>query len=485
MLSLPEDLYMHNIPCVFDAEEKLKYCILLVKVDSYMKKIFSCFIAGVSCCLNVFLFTSCNKEVTTPDDTKYLQEFHLVNFEPNERLLQDDKLNLFVDYSTCNALGQNSPFFQDVAASLVNRTSAYYSIKGSRIEQEYGDVYTLLRNIEEVNYAELAKAAQMMADGDCESVMITDGEYYTPSIAAGHDNDPYLADAFKKWILRGYDIHVVSEPYIEPYNGRNYHKKRFYILFTDDRMQNNIYERIRRTVDFTDFPEVDEFHISASHPKLKGNADNCSIQDETLDSKSKGFGTFEIEDWDGCDWQTIEDELVNAVDENTGEPLSKGTAIIQMGIDKNSFGCYRIKSMNLNVYDINQEYYDFYEAKVNHEKTGRQEYNLALIENFMQIDNKEFETHSKINISFNRDWFDPSVLTGRPFNYFKIDLAIGDVQSVFDQHEDKFEFESIARNGMKNVSVASSIKQCLADDKVLDKMRGQIIYTIYVKSEAK
>ena len=435
--------------------------------------------------LTIVMLGSCEKLIQTPNDTKYLKDFHLMNFESQDECLQDGNLNLFVDYSTCNKLGQNSQFFQEVAASLVNKTSAYYSIKGSEIQKEEGDIYTLLRNIVEVNYAELAKAAQMMAEGDCESVMITDGEYYTPSIAKGHDNDPYLANAFKAWILKGYDVHIISEPYIEPYNGKNFNKKRFYIMFTDDRMQNNIYERIRRTVDFTKFPDVDEFHISASHPQMKGNGNNSSTQNEILESKSKGYGTFEIENWDGCDWKTIEYELVNAVDEETGEPLKNGTPIIQMGLDKNSFGCYRIKSVDLKVYDINEEYNAYYEAKVNGEKPGHQDYTLTEFENFMQIDSMEFEKHSKINISFNQDWFDPNILTGKPYNYFKLDLAIGDVQSIFGQHEEKFEFESITQPGSKNVSVASSIKQCLADDKVLEKMRGQVVYSIYIKSEAK
>lgn len=429
----------------------------------------------------LFFLNSCSTGVLTPEDTKYLEEFHLVNFEPQEKPLREDELNLFVDYSTCNVLGQNSQFFQEIAASLVSKTSVYYSIKGSEIQKEEGDVYTLLRNIKEVNYAELANAAQMMAAGDCESVMITDGEYYTPSIAKGHDNDPYLANAFKTWILKGYDVHIISEPYVESYNGKNYNKKRFYIMFTDDRMQNNIYERIRRTVDFTKFPDVDEFHISASHPQLKGNGNNGSNQNETLESKTKGFGTFEIENW-SCSWKTIESALVNAVDEETGGPLKNGVPIIQMGLNKNSFGCYRIKSVDLKVYDINKEYNDFYEAKVNGEKPGKKDYKINEIENFMQVDSKEFEKHSKINISFNQEWFDPDVLSGTPYNYFKIDLAIGDVQSIFCQHEEKFEFESITQTGSKNVSVASSIKQCLADDKVLEKMRGQVIYSIYVKS---
>ncbi len=447
---------------------------------------FACLITGIA------LLSSCSGHVVeTPEDAKYLEEFHITNFLPQEKYLKEDQLKLFVDYSTCNKLGQNSRFFQEVAASLVNKTTEYYSIKGDVIAQEdlsiNGGVYTLLRNIIEVNFAELAKSASMMAESDCESVLITDGEYYTPSIAKGHDNDPYLAESFKTWILKGYDVHIISEPYVESYNGRDYNKKRFYILFTDDRMANNIYERIRRTVDFTNYKDVDEFHLSASHPQMKGNGNNASVQNSILESKSKGYGTFEIQDWDGCDWNTIEEQIVNAVEEKSGEPMKNGASIIEMGVDKNSFGCYRIMALKMNVYDINQIYSEFYSAKEAKEKVGKKEYNLKSIalDNFMLIDAKEFEKHSKIIIHFNKDWFSPDVLTGSSYNYFKLDVAIDDVKSIFDQHEEKFEFESISQDGEKNVSVASSIKQCLADDKVLDKMRGQVIYSIYVKSEKK
>ena len=446
-------------------------------------------IIGATATISISSCSFFSSRVDTPESVAHLAEFHIVNFEPQENILKEGSLDLYVDYSTCNYLGQNSQFFQNIEASLVNKTTAYYSIKGNQIAKEdmavNGGVYTLLRNIKEVNYAELAKAAEMMAQSNSESVLISDCEYYTQTMAKGHDNDPYLANAFKTWILRGYDVHVISEPYLEPYNGQNYNKKRFYILFTDDRMSNNIYDRIRRTVDFTQFPDVDEFHISASHPQMMGNGNNSSIQNSILESKSKGFGTFEIEDWDGCDWKTIEDMLVNAIDENTGEPLKNGAPIIEMGLDKNSFGCYRIKNVSLKVYDINQEYSDFFNAKEAKEKTGKEDYKLSELENFMQIDPIEFNKHSKINISFNSDWFDPSVLNGKPYNYLKLDVIIDDVQSIFDQHEGQFEFESITRPGEKNVSIASSIKQCLADDKVLEKMKGQVIYSIYIKSEQK
>jgi len=434
------------------------------------------------------LLWACKSAVVTPEDTKFLEDFHRTNFESVTQPLDENQLNLFIDYSTCNKLGQHSRFFQEVSASLVNKTTAYYSIKGSEIQQEdlsAGGVYSLLRNIEEVNYAELEKAAQMMADGTSESVLITDGEYYTPSIAKGHDNDPYLAGAFKKWILKDHDIHIISEPYVEPYYGKNYAKKRFYIIFSDDRMPNNIYDRIRRTVNFEQFPEVDEFHISASHPRLHGEGNNASVQNEILESKAKGFGTFEIEDWDGCDWKTIEDMIVNAVNDETGEAIPNGESIISLSLDKNSFGCYRIKSVDLKVYDINEPYAEYYEARANGEKRGVKAGELSEVENFMLIDPTEFDKHSKIDIHFNADWFNPNVLTGNPYNYLKADVLLGEVQPTFDQHEEKFEFESISQAGEKNVSVASSIKQCLADDEILEHLAGQVIYSIYIKSEAK
>ncbi len=417
----------------------------------------------------------------TPGDTKYLEKFHRVNFEQSDKQLAENELNLYVDYSTCCAMGQNSPFFQDVAASLVNRTTAYYSIKGDSIAQENGDVYTLLRNINEVNYANLAEAAKRMAQGDEEAVLLTDGEYYTQTMAQGHDNDPYLADAFKTWILKGHDVYIISEPYVEPYNGQGYNKKRFYILFTDDRLPNNIYQRIVSTVDLTQYPDVDEFHISASHPKLMGK-DNCSEQNTILDSKSQGYGTFEIEDWE-CDWETIDQNLVNGAVDEDGNPLPNGVPIIKMKLDRNSFGCYRINELGINVYDINKEYNDFYALLDSGAKVARENYQLSEIEKFMQIDKSEFDKHSMINISFDPNWFDPKALTGKPFNYLKIDITVKKVQEIFSAHEDRFTFESICRPGSKNMSVASSIKQCLADAEVVNKMQGQTIYTIYVKSD--
>lgn len=425
----------------------------------------------------------------TPQDTRYLLDFHLHNFEQASPVLVKGRMSLYVDYSTCCAMGQNSQFFQDVSASLVNKATSYYAIRGAQITREDiasgGGVYTLLRNIEEVNYAELKTAADRMADGNEEAVLLTDGEYFTLNTALGHDNDPYLAQAFKKWILKGHDIHIISEPYAEPYNGQSYQKKRFYIMFTDDRMANNIYERVCQTVNFSRYDGIDEFHISASHPRLFGAGNNSSVQNEVLLSKVKGYGHVEIEDWDGCDWETIEEMLVCQTDSVTGEPLPIGVPIITMQIDRSSFGCYDIEQLGVRTTDINREYNDYYTAREAGEKPVRVTDQPAELQQFIVVDDKAFKRDGTISLSFAPDWFDPSQLTGNLYNYLKIDLYIAKLREAFSGHERQFEFESISQPGMKNVSVASSIKQCLADDDVKAKMSGQVIYTIYVKSEKK
>lgn len=50
-------------------------------------------------------------------------------------------------------------------------------------------------------------------------------------------------------VEKGHDIYVVAEPYKETYNGNVFDKKRFYFLFTDSRVPNNIYDRILQCVD--------------------------------------------------------------------------------------------------------------------------------------------------------------------------------------------------------------------------------------------
>ena len=146
------------------------------------------------------IMCSCKDYVTTTATEKYvdnLEKFHSAYFMKGINSIKCDNLALYVDYSTCTATGQNSPFFQALIPCWVNAAKDYYSIKGSVITKEEDNTYSLLRSINEVNFADIRTAINRMSKSDSESVLLTDGEYYMPSIAKGNVNNPYMADAFK------------------------------------------------------------------------------------------------------------------------------------------------------------------------------------------------------------------------------------------------------------------------------------------------
>lgn len=169
------------------------------------------------------IFSSCCSRVDTPADTKYLPTFHEINFEGTEDFLKPDNLSLYVDYSTCMSMAlQTSPFFKAMIPSLTAATKSYYSIKGDSIKKEDGQVFTLLSSIPNTNYADILTAAKNIVEGRSEGVLLTDGEFYEPTVAKSHVNDPYLKDVFSEWLKKGHDIYVIAEPYKEPYNGNVY-----------------------------------------------------------------------------------------------------------------------------------------------------------------------------------------------------------------------------------------------------------------------
>ena len=247
---------------------------------------------------------SCGK-IETPNDVKYLSEFQEINFESNENWLTSDNLSLYVDYSTCMAQAlKTSPFFSDMIPSLTAATKNFYSIKGDSIKKEAGKVFTLLSSIQETNYADILTAAENIVAGKSEGVLLTDGEYYEPTVAKSHVNDPYLKDVFSKWLKKGHDIYVIAEPYKEAYNGNVFDKKRFYFLFTDSRVPNNIYNRILQCVDMKKYPNVDIYHMSVSHPIIMAEG-KYSKPDGDLAATVDGYGNFEIQDW-SIDWNSIQ-----------------------------------------------------------------------------------------------------------------------------------------------------------------------------------
>ena len=441
--------------------------------------------AIVACLVMCLLVSSCFlfKKKTTPPDTKYIEDFHVTNFYQSSNLIEEDNMALYVDYSTCIAEGmKTSAFYVKLVPSFVDAAKSYYSIKGDVItKEEPTDTYNRLLNIVEVNYADLKSAAEKIANGNTEAALLTDGEYYNPTIAGANPNNPYLAKAFKTWMKKGHDIYIMSEPYVEVNHGQQYNKKRFYFLFTDSRLKNNIFERISETANLEQFPDVQLFHLSADHPNIivEGN----SKSNEMLAATIEPYGIFEIQDWT-VDWKSINNFIMGAVDEQTGNPLPNGDVVISgLKVDRNSFGGYKITDVDVKVYDMNAEYMDFYMRKEAKEKIGPLDRELSECPNFLMVDHKEFSRHGIINLYFDIMRFRNEFLKyGNPYNYFKIDFFITQTENVFSKYSSMFTFDLLGHPGVTNSSVVTSVEQCLVDKDLQNQMKHSPFYSIYVKS---
>jgi len=87
-------------------------------------------------CIVVCVVVSSCKE-TTPDNTKYIEDFHVINFYQSSKMIEEDNLALYVDYSTCIAEGmKSSPFYIKLVPSFVEAAKSYYSIKGDTIQKK-------------------------------------------------------------------------------------------------------------------------------------------------------------------------------------------------------------------------------------------------------------------------------------------------------------------------------------------------------------
>jgi hypothetical protein len=231
------------------------------------------------------------------------------------------------------------------------------------------------------------------------------------------------------------------------------------------------------------------FHLSADHPTIMAEGNSLNVN-ETLSASITPCGNFEIQDWP-VDWNAIESVVMGGLDPNTGDPLLNGECVIGgLKVDRNSYGGFRISDIEVNVYDINSDYFNYYYVKDSStEDTLREEHiesstisQLVHSPNSFIYDKEEFDKHGIVNLYFDVNMWNPSFLTGSPFNYTKIDICVSKCQNVFDNYASMFNFDAIGNPGNLNVSVTESVKQCLFDPEIQKMMNSAVLYSIYIKS---
>lgn len=449
-----------------------------------------------------FVFSACFHDAEL--NTEYITEFHQTYFGDKKEPLKTGEVRLYVDYSRCvsQAMKDGSTFYRDMLP-ILQRATMYYSIKGDSVLVESSiksstDIYSELdHNIEEIDCANIPLAAEMIANGNSEAILVTDGEYYPTADKTFHHVDAYLHKAFNKWLSLGREIFIYCEPYIEIHKGQQYSKKRFYFVFTDSEVKGNVYDIIvNQLPNIENRTDVLQYHLTSSHSLLSTEGhSSSSIPNESLSAKLlDACGYYEVQDWSELSWENIKKYIIEAVDDETGNALKNGEPIISgLSLDRNTNGsCFRIDDIYLEVSNLTELYQQYCDARDAGQKPAQILSENPLVDikshrmnDFMILDQDEFKRTGKIVIFFDKDNFDPTNLHGKSSNLLKIDIKVRQFTNAFKNNSDarsRFEFDVLGQIGTVNQSVVQSIDAVLAEQDIRDMMQGRTLYTIYVFS---
>lgn len=433
------------------------------------------------CLLTTLGLVSCT---SVPTSSEHIEDFHSQYMEEKGENLEANALALYVDNSYCIAEGQHSSFYQSLLPVLTRRCKTYYSIKGPEIVQEdlaVKDAYSRLKSVQDVSYAALKEAAERIASGREEAVLMTDCEYYEQTIARGNTNNAYLEAAFTTWLERGNDIYIIVEPYTEQTARGSFAKKRYYIVWTNSRLDDNIYQELVSNVNLKT-SGVRTVHLSASMPKVTFGGEKNSTPAEALAASVRAKGNYEVQDWQ-IDWSSIQSILMTEMDtQGNASPYGEAIATGIM-LQQNEDELLRIDDVRAEAIPLNEVYgaYCSGDSSLSRERV----LGIKPAPNFVVLDDDAWARGRDIRLHLDRQNFDPTILDNSlGANFFCINIVVDKVSNALNTDTslcDLLTFDDIAGTG-KNVSLLESVKICLNKTTMQNKLKGRSLYRIYVSS---
>lgn len=416
--------------------------------------------------LFIFTFSNCkwwDDTITVEIDIKKLEKIYSSSVSPSTTLNKD--IDLYVDYSTCviDAV-KNSSFFKSLRPTITGESPTLYAIKGPAIQLVSSDMDTVnreLTNLTEIAYADITGAIGNITNSNKQSILITDGEFWT--IPEGERTDlPYMRESFEKWINRGYVVHIVIENYKESYKGKSTDKKRFYFFFTDDKLENNIYEIARNSQGFNS-TDLNHFKMSNSDINIIRNTtidDNLQFKIDTIQK----FDFIEID----SPWEDIQNYVLNASDDEEN-PIKNGSPLIKdLKISNKTLVNFDLSEISIKAYNITDFYLDSNTSKIK-----------VISEGFI-LDKTLFKKKGEIAIRINDKLFNQ--LETDQKNVLRIDIVLEEIKSK-PIDKNWFTWKSLSTPNVDNISVFESIKQTFDNPDINPKNRSNgIIHTIFIKT---
>lgn len=425
----------------------------------------------------LFMFlTGCNGEILEISFDEIETTFE--KSEAKNRKILDQKTVLYLDHSSCviDAVN-NSDVWKAVFPNFTQYTDELVLIKGSdfeRIELERNEnkVETTLKRIDkDIPWADIDKAVQEIVKGNNQAILVSDFEVFDSGMGTltskTRDLVPYLSPWLKSWIERGFSIYIITEPYKESYNGRLVDKKRFYFIFTDDKLEAPISDNVQSQIDnlikngTCQLFKMTNSDISVISPKSDISANDLDFSVEY----GNGFDFISIENsWDEIRNYVMKlDEYGEPIPEEEKQPFVKNFKL-------NHGERYKVENIKVIATNITA---DFVTEK---KKISGKNISAAFI-----IDQKAMKKNL-INVYLTDKIFANDFINAEyGGNLIRLDFVIDQISL---QPYDKmiFEWPSLYINEQA-ICVSKSIENALLDVNVIpSNEKRKLIHTVFIKT---
>jgi hypothetical protein len=435
-------------------------------------------------------FTTCDPPLLEVN-TQLLQE---EIYEPDairyERLQSGTVL--YLDHSTCVIdARKNSQVFNALRPQLGQYSDTLRLIKGDAFEvvplssnpsTTLSEIHRVLETItEDIPYSNILKAVEQICSSNQQAILITDCEFIEES-GLCHDQDPYLSRPFKDWMHKGHTIYIVVESYQEKNKANVYDKKRFYFIFTDDRIQAPISHNM--------LGEIEPLLQDGSCKLFKLTNSDIFVRSPKSDMVADAL-TFNVEYGNGYEYVEISDnwnvisQYVMKLDKY-GQPLPQEEPVpLVKNLAFNDGENYIIDSVKIIATNITEKYLSIdsvaaYTLKLNYTTIGVNDIDIS--EGFM-LDKDTFQNH-KLNVMLTDKIFTNGYLFNKyGGNLIRLDFVITDV-GLKSHDNTMFEWQSIWSPNMA-ICVSKSIDNALRDVAVVPTCPNRrVIHTIFIKTES-
>ncbi len=382
---------------------------------------------------------------------------------------------LYLDHSTCviDAV-QNSEVFKAVRPNLgqycdtlrLIKSDSFESIPLNRKENKVSEVLETINT--DISFADIRSAVFNICNDNQQAILISDCESY----ANGRflDLEPYMSEPFKIWLGKGHSIYIITEPYQERYRGKTYDKKRFYIIFTDDKLQapisNVVKAEIKGLVEngVCIWFKMTNSDICVESPKSDMVNPNLTFNVDYLN----GFELISIDD----SWEAIREYVMKL--DKYGEPIpeEKSEPLISNLILVNGEN-FKINDIHVEATNITSKYLALEDSSVT-----ANEINIS--DGFV-LDKVALKSN-KLNVLLTDKIFTEGYLLDKEYggNLIRLDFVITQIE-LNPYESNVFEWQSIWSTN-NAICVSKSIDNALRDVNVIPTSPNRrVIHTIFIK----